>query len=245
MSYESDILRDWYLLFHFGSANEILEGVAIDPEGLPEGCLEFPVKTVEIAKHGNESGRVLDLGCAVGRSSFEFSRIAGEVVGIDFSQSFIDAANAIASHEAVPYRRFREMHLWDDLVARLPEGSNPERISFRQGDAMSLPRDLGTFDLIHAANLLCRLPEPKRFLEAIPRLIRDGGSLVFATPATWMEEYTPRANQPEGLTLDYLKGELSEQFDLAEVTELPFLIREHQRKLQLSTSQTSVWTKKS
>ncbi|MEM7601679.1 MAG: methyltransferase type 12, partial [Verrucomicrobiota bacterium] len=85
MSYESDILRDWYLLFHFGTSEEILEGVAFDLSSLPERCLEFPVTTVEAAGITETVGRALDLGCAVGRSSFELSKLAEEVIGIDFS----------------------------------------------------------------------------------------------------------------------------------------------------------------
>ena len=39
--------------------------------------------------------RALDIGCAVGRSSFELAREFEEVVGIDFSQSFIDTCNQL------------------------------------------------------------------------------------------------------------------------------------------------------
>ncbi len=244
MSYESDILRDWYLLFHFGSAAEILEGVAFDSSTLPERCLEFPVTTVEAAGITSEIGRALDLGCAVGRSSFELSKVAREVIGIDFSQSFVNVAAEVGNGEAPSYRRYREMHLSDELVAKLPEGTRPERVAFEQGDAMDLREDLGGFDLVHAANLLCRLPEPTRFLDRLPDLVNPGGRLVMATPATWMEAYTPMANFPEGLTLDYLKEHLAKSFDFLEVNELPFLIREHQRKLQLSTAQTSVWQRR-
>jgi hypothetical protein len=65
-----------------------------------------------------------------------------------------------------------------------------------------------------------------------------------ATPATWLEEYTPKENQPEGLTLDFLKHHLGDSFDFVEAKELPFLIREQKRKLQLSTSQTSLWVRR-
>jgi len=41
-------------------------------------------------KAGAKMGRALDLGCAVGRSSFELAREYQEVVGIDISQTFID-----------------------------------------------------------------------------------------------------------------------------------------------------------
>lgn len=244
MSYESDILRDWYLLFHFGTAEEILEGVAFEPASLPERCLEFPVTTVEAAGIDDEIGRALDLGCAVGRSSFELSKCCREVVGIDFSASFVNVAAEVGRGENPLYRRYFEMHHSDHLVAKLPEGSKPERVIFEQGDAMNLREDLGSFDLVHAANLLCRLPEPERFLDRLPYLVNPGGTLVMATPATWMDAYTPRANFPPGPTLDYLKDCLSATFEFREVSELPFLIREHQRKLQLSTAQTSVWRRR-
>lgn len=244
MSYESDTLRDWYLLFHFGTAEEILDGVAFGIDDLPEGCLEFPVATVKAAKCEGGVPRALDLGCAVGRSSFELSRFCEEVVGIDFSRAFVDAAADVGRGKEPTYRRYREMHLADTLTARLPGGAHPERVRFEQGDAMSLRADLGEFDLVHAANLLCRLPEPKRFLDRLPALVRPGGKCVISTPATWLPEYTPVENQPSGLTLDYLRESLGGDFTLEEVSEIPFLIREHQRKLQLSTAQTSVWSRR-
>jgi 2-polyprenyl-3-methyl-5-hydroxy-6-metoxy-1,4-benzoquinol methylase len=39
--------------------------------------------------------RVLDLGCAVGRASFELGRYFENVTGVDFSHSFINAANRL------------------------------------------------------------------------------------------------------------------------------------------------------
>lgn len=245
MSYESDILRDWYLLFHYGSPDEILAGVGFDPAGLPSRCLEFPVTTVEAAEVSGTIGRALDLGCAVGRSSLELSRFADEVIGIDFSSSFIEVAGQVKRGDTVTYSRYGEMHRPEALTVRLPEGARPERVNFEVGDAMALRADLGAFDLVHAANLLCRLPEPQRFLDRLPDLVKPGGKLVMATPATWLPEYTPLENQPAASTLDHLKEKLGGAFTFVSVKEIPFLIREHQRKLQLSTSQTSLWIRKS
>ena len=244
MNYESEILRDWYLLFHYGSPAEILDGVGFDPSGLPPRCLDFPVTTVEAAGLTTEIGRALDLGCAVGRSTLELSKIAREVIGIDFSAAFIDAAEAIRRGGTLAYHRYGEMHQRQALSVTMPAGIVPDRVSYETGDAMDLREDLGAFDLVHAANLLCRLPEPRRFLDRLPLLVKPGGHLVIATPATWMEAYTPRENQPTGVTLDYLKNHLGAAFELLSAKELPFLIREHQRKLQLSTSQTSVWARR-
>lgn len=244
MTYESEILRDWYLLFHYGSPAEILDGIGFDPSGLPARCLEFPVTTVEAAGLTGLVGRALDVGCAVGRSTLELSRLAHEVIGIDFSASFIDAAETVRCGQTLSYRRFGEMHLPEPLSARLPQGTMPGRASFETGDAMALRADLGSFDLVHAANLLCRLPEPDRFLERLPDLVNPGGRLVLATPATWMDAYTPPPNQPAGSTLDFLHDRLDAFFECLTIEELPFLIREHRRKFQLSTSQTSVWRRR-
>ena len=198
MSYESDILRDWYLLFHYCSPEEILAGVVFDPAGLPARCLEFPVTTVEAAEVSGTIDRALDLGCAVGRSSLELSRVADEVIGIDFSASFIDVADQVMKGDPVTYSRYGEMHQPESLTVRLPEGVQPDRVSFEVGDAMSLREDLGRFDFVHAANLLCRLPEPQRFLDRLPDLVRPGGKLVMATPATWLPEYTPVETSRQG-----------------------------------------------
>ena len=109
---------------------------------------------------------------------------------------------------------------------------------------MNLRDDLGNFDLVHAANLLCRLTAPKKFLARLPELVNPGGQLVFTTPCTWMDEFTPRENWPEGSTLDFLKENLHEAFDFVSSKEMPFLIREHRRKFQWTVAQASIWNRK-
>jgi len=242
MDYESDILRDWYLLFHYGSESDILDGADFGAGALPPGCLRFPEATVAFAGIGDgEVGRALDLGCAVGRSAFELSRSAREVVAIDYSERFVAAGEEIRTVGEIAYRRYSERHLAEPMRALRPDGVSPERILFEQGDAMDLRPDLGAFDLVHAANLLCRLADPERLLARLPSLVEPGGRLVLATPATWMEEFTSPSKQPQGRTIDHLRTCFSGDFELLEVAELPFLMREHQRKFQLSTSQTSLW----
>ena len=243
MTYESTVPRNWYLLFHYGTADEILEGTSFSRNDLPPRALDFPIATVEEFR-GKSHGRALDVGCAVGRSSFALSRMADEVIGVDFSESFVSVAEELRRGGKIPYQRYSEGHLTDNLTAILPESSRPKKVQFLQGDAMNLPEDLGSFDWVHAANLLCRLSEPKRFLDWLPDHLNPGGQVVMATPATWMTDYTPKINQPPGLTLDFLRENLAGDFDLISVKELPFLIRQHQRKLQLSTSQTSLWRRK-
>ena len=248
MNYEADRILNTYLLFHFGTREEILAGSHLEDAGasLADAFFEFPVATVRSTFDLSEAPypRALDLGCAVGRSTFELSRFAEEVIGIDFSRAFIEAAESLQSGHSLAYRRYSEAHLTEDLIASVPEDAHCDRTSFEVGDAMDLRADLGSFDLVHAANLLCRLPEPKRLLDRLPDLVRPGGQLVLATPATWWEEFTPAENQPSGPTLEFLDDHLGETFERTSVSEVPFFICEHIRKHQISTSQTSVWRRK-
>jgi len=217
---------DEYLLFHYGDAKDILPWTMG-----PAEALDFAVRTV---RHFSEEpvGRSLDVGCAVGRSSLELGRHSEEVVGIDFSQAFIEAAQQVARGEKVRCERLEEAEVRTMLEISRPEGVSDEGVSFEVGDAMDLRGDLGSFDRVHAANLVCRLPQPRQFLGRLPELVKAGGELVLATPCTWLEEFTRRENWPAGRTLDWLKAELSEDFELDRVADEPFLIRETARKFQ-------------
>lgn len=241
--YETDKLLAEYLLFHFGSADEILPSGRKWPAGMHE-ALDFPVRTVSHFAAGR-AARGLDLGCAVGRSTFEMAKHCDEVTGIDFSHAFIQAATTLAAGAAIPYQRLEEAAQSTELTARQPDISGCGNLRFLQGDAMHLPEDLGSFDRVHAANLLCRLPTPKLLLDRLPSLVIPGGELVLATPCTWLREFTPTENWPAGSTFEWLSENLTDHFELTRQTEEPFLIRETARKFQWTHSMLTVWKRKS
>jgi putative 4-mercaptohistidine N1-methyltranferase len=237
--YESDKLLSEYLLFHFGDPADVLPAERCWPPGMSE-ALGFPRRTV--AHFGNSRvARGLDVGCAVGGSTFEMARHCDHVVGIDFSAAFIRAAETLRTTEGLPYHRLEEGALRTPLIARRPLDVPADAVVFQTGDAMDLPEDLGGFDRVHAANLICRLPEPLRFIDRLSFLVKPGGTLVLATPCTWLEEYTPRDNWPPRDTAGWLHDRLSPCFDLLKSAEEPFLIRETARKFQWSTSVVTVW----
>ena len=67
-------------------------------------------------------------------------------------------------------------------------------MSFQRGDACNLPSDLGQFGCVLASNLLCRLPNPYKFLDRLPSLVAPEGILVITGPYTWMEKFTPKVH---------------------------------------------------
>jgi putative 4-mercaptohistidine N1-methyltranferase len=240
--YESDEALAQYLLFHYGTPEQICP---LLPEaraacGFPARCVSEPLRHIAL----RERRRALDLGCAVGRSSFELSRHFDEVVGIDYSGRFIAAARQIGAERAVTVRVQREGAVTDEMGLELAAGAGAGRVRFEQGDACALRDDLGTFDLVLMANLIDRLPDPARCLARLPHLIPLGGWLVITSPYTWLEEYTPRekwlGDEGPG-PLGVLEKILAPDFRLRQTLDLPFLIREHRRKYQLGVAEGSVW----
>lgn len=238
--YETPKLVAEYLLFHYGSEDEILPSDRNWPQGMRE-ALGFPVRTIRWFSEGNVE-RGLDLGCAVGRSAFEMTKSCEEVIGIDYSHAFIAAAEKLRRGEPIAYERLEEGRHSTRLEATAPFSAG--NLQFQQGDAMDLPADLGNFDRVHAANLLCRLSQPVKLLERFPDLVKSGGELVLATPCTWLEDFTPLGNWPEGSTLEWLGKWLSPAFELTRRGEEPFLIRETARKFQWTSSMLTVWKRR-
>lgn len=249
--YESDRGLGEYLLFHYGQPQEVLPW-----PGGPVAALDYAVRCVtECLDPARlpKRARGLDLGCAVGRATFELARHCSEVVGVDFSHRFIAAANQLRSDGSLEYRFTEEGRLTTQATAVVPGGIERERVTFEQGDARALRADLGQFDVVLLANLVDRLHEPERGLAQLPRLVRPGGQLIISTPCTWLEDYTPPANWLGGFmregkpvrTLDSLRALLAPHFDLLHVRDLPFLIREHARKFQWSVAQASTWVRRS
>ncbi len=234
--YETEKLVSEYLLFHYGTASQILSW----EEG-PVAALDFPARIVKRFSPGRV-GRVLDLGCAVGRSAYELSREAEEVIGIDYSRALVEAAARMGREGKAVVRRLEEGTVCTEVEVGLPEGVGEVR--FEQGDAMQLREDLGAFDRVLAANLLCRLTEPGLLLARLPELVKAGGELVLATPCTWLEEFTPPGHWPARGTREWLEAELGGSFELVEERDEPFLIRETARKFQWTVALLTKWRRR-
>jgi len=248
--YETDRALSEYLLLHFGTPETVLPY-----QFGPASALEFPVRCVSegvLSASVPNQARALDLGCAVGRSSFELARLCARVVGIDYSVRLIHAARHLQQHGSMAFSYLEEGDLANSATAIVPAQIDLKRVTFEQGDAQELRRDIGDFDVVLMANLIDRLRDPRRCLRQVPTLVRSGGQLVITSPYTWLTEFTPKENWLGGFeragqrvrTLDTLKEILSPHFTLANLKDLPFLIREHGRKFQWSVAEASTWIRR-
>jgi 5-histidylcysteine sulfoxide synthase/putative 4-mercaptohistidine N1-methyltranferase len=241
--YETDESISLYCDFHYGSENH--------------GVKNFCKNSIEILQpylKDIKTKKALDLGCSVGRSTFELAKSFDEVVGIDFSANFINVGVKLKEHDSLIYKIKKEGEIFEEKAVSLKSlglEDIKDKVSFMQGDASNLKDIYTGFDLIFCSNLIDRLYYPLKFLQDIPNRINKDGLLVLLSPYTWLEDYTPKENwlggyikdNKEVYTLDTLKENLKE-FELIETIDVPFMIKETSRKYQYTISQMSIWKKK-
>ena len=243
-TYETDELISQYLEFHYG-------GEYFGVNNFPKACID----TIFDKSKSLKLNRALDLGCAVGRSSFELAKRFKKVDAVDFSTRFIRNAESLSEHGNVRYLIMDEGELstlkqvsLDDLEL----AKTAKRVHFSQGDACNLKPLYKDYDLIFAGNLIDRLYEPALFLESIHERLNKGGLLVLTSPYTWLEEFTKKENWLGGYkvngenktTLDGLHEILKTRFEpYIKPVDVPFVIRETARKHQHTVAQMTFWKK--
>lgn len=240
--YETDKLVSEYAEFHYGD----------DYFGVPN----FSKALVDLAMTAlvdKPTRKALDLGCATGRATFELAKYFDKVTGVDFSARFINLGVQLASGETLRYTLADEGELVSYKSRSLSElglDSIKEKVEFSQGDACNLKTVFTGYDFILAANLIDRLYNPAKFLNAIHERLNVGGILMLASPYTWLAEHTPREDWVGGFkkdgesftTLDGLHNYLNKHFRLIKgPQEVPFVIRETKRKFQHTLSEVTVW----
>lgn len=245
-TYETDTQLSQYCEFHYGDQY-------FDVPNFPKTCIEVASRYFHLLPANK---RALDLGCAVGRSTFELARSFDHVTGIDYSARFIDKALQVQELQSLRYVLTSEGDLVDFYERDLKElelVNLKGEIEFMQGDACNLASKYSHYDLIFAGNLIDRLRSPRTFLQNIHKHMNSEGLLVVCSPYTWLEEFTPKEEWLGGYkkdgenvtTLQGLKESLSEHFELvASEIKIPFVIRETKHKFQHSISEMSVWKRK-
>ncbi len=240
--YETDTAVSQYCEAHYGKAY-------LDVPNFAARCAEICFEHTQ----DRDRGRALDLGCAVGRASFELARQFYHVTGIDFSARFIRIALQLKEKGNVHFELVEEGEVVSYHEARLDEAGLDglaERVEFFQGDATNLKPQFTGYDLVLAANLLDRLSDPKRFLETIHERLNVGGVLVLASPYTWLEEFTKKENWIGGIrkagepymTREGLRDLLGLHFQMLDASrDVPFVIRETRRKYQYVITEVTAW----
>jgi len=126
------------------------------------GVDEFHVRGAEVSKElangiGINDSRVLDIGCGIGGPS---RMLADEyncmVTGIDISHEFIRTAQKLS-----------------ELI-----GIN-NKTAFIQGDALNLPFDSGSFDIVWTQHVQMNINDKAKFYSEIKRVLKENGMLIY------------------------------------------------------------------
>jgi ubiquinone/menaquinone biosynthesis C-methylase UbiE len=146
------------------------------------GALPYAVLTAQPTwrAHGGDlaehvqlkpGGHVLDLGCGPGESAFGMiDRVPdARVTGLDISSSMIRFARM---------RQRFERHR--------------DRMTFVEGDAMSLSFADATFDAVTGHSFLYLVPDAERVLAEVFRVLKPGGRCAFLEPAGMPGSSIPR-----------------------------------------------------
>ncbi len=251
-NYEEKVVTDYYTTdsiisqyCHFGWGEN-----ALGVENYPATCASIALEVMK----DKPRKKAFDIGCAIGRSTFELARGFDEVIGVDFSARFIQEAERLKQDTVLHYTMPTEGELESFHEVRLAKFALENvrnKVSFWQADACNLKPIFKGFDLIFAGNLIDRLYDPQKFLESLSDRMNDGGILILSSPYTWQEESTPKEKWIGGYkrdgenvsTLQGLEEILGTAFRLLETRNVPFVIQETARKHQYTIAQMTIWEK--
>lgn len=239
---EQEVLQQ-YLHLHFGGDNY--------PAYVDKSLLNFPSRAAQLlAKlHSGSTDRALDIGCAVGGSTFELARHFNDVIGLDISEAFIGAAKEMQSSGQLNYKIRQEGEVFLDAVATRPDYAGT--VSFDQADATCIAPDIGQFDAVLIANVIDRITTPKSVLGRLGGdfgLVKPGGTLVITSPFAWKESFTPKelwiGGRENAESMDELSAYMASNWELIHKEEMPLVIQEAGRTYELHYPLATVWRHK-
>ena len=227
-----------YMDFHFGQFT--CDSAAPDPSNGASNSAYWE-KVVGMARPGagGEYSKSVDLGCSVGRFTFEAARFSGLSVGLDLDFGKVSAAAGIQRKRIVAYERRDRGRTFRPIEGMYDP---PRNVLFLVGDALDPPFPGDSFDLVGALNLLDNVGVPLTLLGQADALLRAGGLLVLGTPYEWRAEIADPAEWLETDALDaaallrgILEGTAADRLGFrysveGEIGGLPWTLPGHSRR---------------
>lgn len=140
---------------------------------------------------------VLEIGCGVGRFSFELAKLFSSVIGIDFSARYIRCGEMIKSGGDLRYAiRLGNGQAIQKVITSNQLSLNEsirDKVKFWQADACNLKSSFTGYDLVISINALETMYNPKKFLNEIHSRISDKGYFVLCSTYKWSQVYCSKS----------------------------------------------------
>lgn len=155
--YEDPALLEQYIRSQYGSF--VLENPYTKSEGFYQSLI------AEAASYLHANTLACDIGCSVGRLSFEWAKIAKQTTGIDSSGQFIAFCESMRQQEAV---------------------------RFICADALTYAFVAESFDFISCINVIDRVGNPQLLVDIMGNVLVQGGTVMLVDPYDWALSPTPK-----------------------------------------------------
>ena len=223
------------MTFHYGHGDEI--PAALRPVADPRAFWATLVAAAQPEAHG-EYACALDLGCSVGRYTFELARMSRLAVGIDTDFGKVFLAERMRRCGTVTYERKVRGRCFETTEASFAARRN---VLFLVGDVLDPPFRAESFDLVAGLNLIDSVSLPLVLLGQMDALLSGGGLLILCAPYEWRTEICATTEWLETEDISspvmlrrILEGAILEQTGfayrvLAECPEIPWVLRNSSR----------------
>lgn len=234
---------------HYGEAN--------DSGAQAHNVANYPLQVARAVryftqKYQSETTKLLDLGCSVGRSSFELADYFDQIDAVDFSARYILHGVQLQQNKRVRYALenegdivdFKEVHL-----AGLGLSAHQDKIHFSQGDPCNLKAIFSGYDVVLAQHVLEKSYDPAQFLNTIGARLNPGALLILVSDYQFSQDVADKAKWLGGTKVngenvtgfDGLSQRLDSGFSLLDQQELTRLVKVNQRHFDLSLTHLTVW----
>ena len=211
------------------------------------------VKSLKLAT--GKQGKLLNLGCTVGRTAFELSSDFDHIDALDFSAQTIQHAVKLQQGESVRFATINEGDIVDYhevSLASLNMKVAPSSIAFCQGDASNLKPIFTGYDVIILDQVLENNYKPKQVIAHLHERLNDDGVLVVSSSYIFDENSTDKANWLGGLKVngenvlgfEGLAELLSKSFNFLTRSTLTQTQQLCHRRQVLTDCDVTVWQKK-
>jgi SAM-dependent methyltransferase/uncharacterized protein YbaR (Trm112 family) len=200
----------------------------------------FRDKVLGVARPATEKKyqKAIELGCSVGRYTFEIAHFSNLSIGIDLNFNAVSSAARFQRTRKVCYERKRHGRHFEEIKTSY---SPPQNVLFLVADTLDPPFGADFFDLVLGLNLVDNIKLPLVLIGQMDALLRKGGTLILAAPYEWRPDISEPSEWLENDELDapemvrgILEGKMFPQMGLEyeivqELFDVPWVLRHHDR----------------